>query len=91
MTISVLLNLLVVVIKASYTHVRLPFLLNLREGREKTVEMTVNLAEDLCLHVGLNFAQTLLHFALACFWVDIFAQPCPTSAVGGWLHIFSSA
>ena len=85
--ISLLLNLLVVAIKASYTHVRLPYLLNLREGREKTVEMTVNLAEDSRLHVGLNFAQTLLHFALACFWVNILRLARPNLSLG-WLVVY---
>jgi putative hemolysin len=71
LAVSLLLDLLVVALQASYRHARLPYLLNLREGRESAIETTVRLMEEPRLQVGFNLALTLLHFFLAGFFVNI--------------------
>jgi hypothetical protein len=63
--ISMLLDVLVVIVDASFSHARLPYLLNLREGREAPVEETVRLIEEPRLRTGLHLALTLLHFFIA--------------------------
>jgi CBS domain containing-hemolysin-like protein len=63
--ISILLDVLVVIVDASFSHTRLPYLLNLREGREATVEETVRLIEEPRLRTGLHLALTLFHFLTA--------------------------
>ncbi|NLN70997.1 MAG: HlyC/CorC family transporter [Chloroflexi bacterium] len=80
--ISLLLDLLVVAIKTSYSHARLPYLLNLREGREDRIEMTVHLIEEPRLRVGLYIAHTFLHFALAGFFVTVMLSILPSLSMG---------
>jgi CBS domain containing-hemolysin-like protein len=82
LALSLLLDLLVVAVKASYRHARLPYLLNLREGREAVIEQTVRLIEEPSLRVGLNLALTLLHFALAGFFAYILILALPGLVVG---------
>ena len=82
LSVSFLLNMLVVAIKASYTHARLPYLLNLREDREATIESIVRLIEEPRLRVAIYLAQTLLHFALAGFFVTLVLSFYPNLNVG---------
>lgn len=65
LAVGLFLDLLVVVVKASYSHTRLPYLLNLREGREAVIEKTVELIEEPRLRIGLDLALALFHFVLA--------------------------
>ena len=81
--ISILLDVLVVIVDASFSHTRLPYLLNLREGREATVEKTVRLIEEPRLRTGLRLALTLLHFLLAGLLVFIMLSNLPGLSV--WL------
>ena len=80
--ISLIVDLLLVVVKASYTHARLPYLLNLREGREELIEKAVRLLEQPRLHIGLNFALTLLHLFLAGILVNILLSGFPELGIG---------
>jgi CBS domain containing-hemolysin-like protein len=82
LAVSLLLDLLVVALQASYSYARLPYLLNLREGREATIETTLRLIEEPRLQVGLNLALTLMHFALAGFFVNILLSALPELGVG---------
>jgi putative hemolysin len=84
--ISILLDVLVVIVDASFSHTRLPYLLNLREGREATVEETVRLIEEPRLRTGLRLALTLLHFLLAGLFVFIMLTNLPGLSV--WLVMF---
>ena len=81
--ISILLDVLVVIVEASFSHTRLPYLLNLREGREAAVEKTVRLIEEPRLRTGLRLALTLLHFVLAGLLVFIMLTNLPGLSV--WL------
>ena len=65
LVISLGLDVLVVSLTASFSHARLPYLLNLREGREAAVEATVRLIEEPRLRTGLRLGKILLHFVLA--------------------------
>lgn len=80
--VSLLLDLLVVALQASYSYARLPYLLNLREGREAKIETTLRLIEEPRLQVGLHLALTLMHFALAGFFVNILLSALPELGVG---------
>ncbi|MDY6845576.1 MAG: hemolysin family protein [Chloroflexota bacterium] len=60
-----LLDLLVSVVKASFSHARLPYLLNLRESREESVARTVRVIEEPRLRISLRLAAMLFHFLLA--------------------------
>jgi len=67
-----LVDLLVVAVKASLSHARLPHLLSLREGRETAVDKTVALIEEPRLRLGLRLALMLCHFLLAGFLPMLF-------------------
>jgi len=60
-----LLDLLVSVVKASFSHARLPYLLNLRETREEIVGRTVRVIEEPRLRTSLRLAVMFFHFLLA--------------------------
>jgi len=60
-----LLDLLVSVVKASFSHARLPYLLNLRETREEIVGRTVRMIEEPRLRTSLRLAVMFFHFLLA--------------------------
>jgi putative hemolysin len=62
--IVLLLDLLVIAVKTSLSHARLPYLLNLRESRTKVVDQTVSLIEEPHLSIGLRLAETFVHFLL---------------------------
>ncbi len=64
LVVSLVLDLLVVILTASFSHARLPYLLNLREGREAAVEATVRLIEEPRLRTGLRLVTVLVHFVL---------------------------
>ncbi len=81
--VLVLLDVLVAAVKAGFNHARLPYLLNLREGREEAVEDTINLIEEARLRTSLRMAATLLHFGLAGWFVVALLSTFP--AVNIWL------
>ena len=60
-----LLDLLVTAVKASMSHSRLPYLLNLRESRQAIVDQTVKVIEEPRLHTSLSLSMMLFHFLLA--------------------------
>jgi len=60
-----LLDLLVTAVKASMSHARLPYLLNLRETRQEIVDRTVKVIEETRLHTSLRLAVMFFHFLLA--------------------------
>ncbi len=60
-----ILDLLVTAVKASMSHARLPYLLNLRETRQEIVDRTVKVIEELRLHTSLRLAMMFFHFLLA--------------------------
>ncbi|MFU8827121.1 MAG: hemolysin family protein [Brevefilum sp.] len=80
--VGLLLDLLVVSVKASYSYARLPYLLNLREGREAVIEKTVALIEAPRLRIGLDLALVLFHFALAGLWAVILLSAKPDLGLG---------
>ncbi|MBW6466132.1 MAG: hemolysin family protein [Brevefilum sp.] len=84
--ISLLLDVLVVWVKAGFSHTRLPYLLNLREGRESAVEATVRLIEEPRLRTGLHLALTLLHFLIAGLLVLMMFSNLPGLSL--WLVLF---
>lgn len=59
--IIILMDLLVTVVKASLSHARLPYLLNIRENQENAVDQTVNLLEKPLLQLGLRMAEAFFH------------------------------
>jgi CBS domain containing-hemolysin-like protein len=59
-----LLDLVVVIVKASLTYAKLPQLFNLREGRESAVDKTVSVIEEPRLKTSLRLALMLVHFLL---------------------------
>ena len=60
-----LLDLLVVSVKASLSHSSLPYLLNLRESREAAVERAVRAIEEPRMRTSLRLAMTFVHFLAA--------------------------
>ena len=62
--IVLLTDLLVAVVKATFSHARLPHLLNLREHRQSAVDQTVNLLEKPLLQLSLRVAETICHLFL---------------------------
>ncbi len=70
--VLILVDLLVAAVKASLSHARLPYLLNLREGRETAVDSTVALIEKPRLRTGLRLALMFCHFLLAGLFPAIF-------------------
>ncbi len=60
-----LLDVLFVAVKSSLSFARLPYLLNLRESREKAVDRTVEIIELPRLRTSLRIAVMLTHFLLA--------------------------
>ena len=64
LAVSLVLDVLVVTLTASFSHARLPYLLNLREGREAAVEATVRLIEEPRLRTGLRLVTSLIRFML---------------------------
>jgi putative hemolysin len=84
--VSLLLDVLVVSVEASFSHTRLPYLLNLREGRESAVEETVRLIEEPRLRTGLQLALTLLHFFVAGLLVLMMFSNLPGLSL--WLVLF---
>ena len=81
--VSLLLDVLIVVLNASFTHARLPYLLNLREGREGVIDSTVQLIEEPRLRTGLRLAVILIHFVLVGLWVYILMTMLPNLSI--WL------
>jgi len=63
--IFLVLDFLVTAVKASMSHARLPFLLNLRESREAAVSQTVNIIEGTRLRTSLRLAVVFVHMSLA--------------------------
>jgi len=63
--VFLILDLLVVAVKASMSYAKLPYLLNLRESQEDAVDQTVNLIEDSRLRTGLRLALIFFHVMLA--------------------------
>jgi CBS domain containing-hemolysin-like protein len=59
------LDLLTTAVKASLSYARLPYLLNLREGREAKVDRTVSVIEKPKLRSSLRLAMAFFHFLLA--------------------------
>lgn len=82
-----LLDLLVVILKASMTYARLPYLLNLRETREQAVDQTVEVLENPKLKTSLRLSVMSMHFLLVGL-VTLLLQPFETT-VGIWLFILS--
>jgi len=70
--VLILVDLLVAAVKASLSHARLPYLLNLRKGREAAVDSTVALIEKPRLRTGLRLALMFCHFLLAGLFPAIF-------------------
>jgi len=62
--VSLGLDVLVVTLTASFSHARLPYLLNLREGREAAVDTAVGLIEEPQLRTGLRLARIFVQFIL---------------------------
>jgi len=60
-----ILDLLVITVKASYSHARLPYLLNLNKGRETEVDRTVSVIEKPRLRTGLRLSVIFVHFFFA--------------------------
>lgn len=60
-----LLDLLVTAVRASMSHSRLPYLLNLRESRQAIVDQTVKVIEEPRLHTSFSLSMMLFHFLLA--------------------------
>lgn len=81
--IVLLLDLLVIAVKASMSHARLPFLLNLREGREPIVDRTVSIIEEPRLRTSFRLAVTFGHFFLAGLIALILINAMPE--MGVWL------
>lgn len=63
--ILIVLDLLCSAVKASLSYARLPYLLNLRDGREAKVDRTVNLIEEPKLRTSLRLVMVFFHFLLA--------------------------
>ena len=63
--ILLIFDLLIVAVKTSFGHAKLPQLLNLRESREKTINQTVRFIEKPRLRISLRLAVVLVHFLLA--------------------------
>jgi CBS domain containing-hemolysin-like protein len=80
--INFLLVILVVIVKASFNHARLPYLLNLREGREDVVENTVRLIEEPRLRTGLRLAMILFQFTLVSLFVYGLLTILPKLGIG---------
>ena len=64
LAVSLGLDVLVVTLTASFSHARLPYLLNLREGREAAVDTAVGLIEEPQLRTGLRLARIFVQFIL---------------------------
>lgn len=64
LVVSLGLDVLVVTLTASFSHARLPYLLNLREGREAAVDTAVGLIEEPQLRTGLRLARIFVQFIL---------------------------
>ena len=81
-----LLDVLVSTVKASYTHARLPYLWNLREGREEVVDRTLAVLEKPRLRTGLKMAVSFVHIFLAGLVTVLLT---PTGIVESiWLYLF---
>ncbi|MDY6873043.1 MAG: hemolysin family protein [Chloroflexota bacterium] len=63
--VLIALDLLSTAIKASLSYARLPYLLNLRDGREARVDSTVELIEEPKLRTSLRLVMVFFHFQLA--------------------------
>jgi putative hemolysin len=59
------LDLLTSAVKVSLSYARLPYLLNLREGRESVVDTTVKVIELPKLRTSLRLSMVFFHFLLA--------------------------
>ena len=60
-----ILDLLIVSVKASLSHSSLPYLLNLRESRAATVDRAVSVIEEPRMRTSLRLAMTFVHFLAA--------------------------
>jgi len=58
------LDLLVITVRASFSHARLPYLLNLRKGREGVVDRTIRVLEKPRLRTSLRLSVIFVHFIL---------------------------
>ncbi len=77
-----LLDILVTIVQASYMHVRLPQLLNLRENRKTDVDQVVSIIETPRLHTSLRVALMFTHVMLAGMIVLLFIHLMPDIGVG---------
>ena len=77
------LDLLIIAVKASLSHARLPHLLSIRENRGAAIDKTVSLIEEPRLRTGLRLAITLVHILMAGLAVLIIVGLA--SAISVWL------
>ncbi len=63
--VILILDLLVIAVKASLSYARLPYLLNMREAREQIVDRTIDLIEKPRLRTSLRLAVMFVHFLIA--------------------------
>jgi len=80
-----LLDLLVVSVKASLSHSSLPYLLNLRESRETAVERAVSAIEEPRMRTSLRLAMTFVHFLAAGLVILLLLAIWP--GLGLWLTL----
>jgi len=65
LTVGIVFDLIASTTKSAFTHVRLPYLLNIREKGEQKVERTLNLLEKAGMRTALRLGLIFSHFLVA--------------------------
>lgn len=78
LAIVLLIDLLIATAKSALSHIRLPYLFNLREKDQVNVDRTIKVIERFRVRTSLRLALILCHFIFAALMFYIFASLLPT-------------
>ena len=87
LAVGIVFDLIASTTKSAFTHVRLPYLLNIREKGEQKVERTLNLLEKAGMRTALRLGLIFSHFLVAGAVMLLVRAFLPTLTLGYTLLI----
>lgn len=87
LAVGIVFDLIASTTKSAFTHVRLPYLLNIREKGEQKVERTLNLLEKAGMRTALRLGLIFSHFLVAGTVMLLVRGLLPTLTLGYTLLI----
>lgn len=91
LALGIVFDLISSATKSAFTHVRLPYLINIHEKGEQKVERTINLLEKAGMRTALRLALAFSHFLVAGALVLLVRKLYPNLSLGYTLLILVAA